>query len=110
MTTQWIERASDLAARLMALAPGDNEEAQVALAHVLARDKATSPDAWAAICQRVTTADHMQAMAIACAVLSGRRPDPTGGATRFHLHTENPAWARDLTPKALIGRYFYYAP
>lgn len=105
-----LERAATLAARLMALAPGECEEAMVALAHVLARQPETSSDDLEKSCARIKEADSFLALSVACAVLAGRRHDPTHGATRFHLHTENPAWARNLTPKALIGRYFYYAP
>ena len=49
-----------------------------------------------------------RALAVACLVLSGGIKDPTEGATHFHLHTERPKWARDATPKALIGRYLFY--
>jgi len=50
-----------------------------------------------------------RAFAIACLVVSGDMEDPTGGATHFHRHTENPDWAQAATPKALIGSYVYYA-
>lgn len=50
-----------------------------------------------------------RAFAIACLVVSGDMEDPTGGATHFHRHTENPEWALAATPKALIGSYLYYA-
>jgi hypothetical protein len=49
-----------------------------------------------------------RALAVACLVLSGGVTDPTEGATHFHLHTEQPKWARAATPKALIGRYIFY--
>ncbi len=49
-----------------------------------------------------------RALAVACLVLVGGAEDPTEGATHFHLHTEQPKWARDATPKALIGRYLFY--
>lgn len=110
MSIPQIERAAELATRLMALAPGESEDAMTAMAHALARQPATSAEALNASCARISEGDRLLALSVACAVLAGRRPDPTGGATRFHLHTENPVWARKLTPKALIGRYFYYAP
>ncbi|MGB5093755.1 MAG: hypothetical protein WBN97_10670 [Parvibaculum sp.] len=110
MTIPQLERAAALATRLMTLAPGESEEAMTALAHVLARQPATASVALDATCARISEADRLVALSIACAVLAGRRKDPTDGATRFHLHTENPVWARNLSPKALIGRYFYYAP
>lgn len=49
-----------------------------------------------------------RAIAVACLVLSGDLEDPTGGATHFHRHTEEPGWARTATPKALIGQYMFY--
>jgi spore germination cell wall hydrolase CwlJ-like protein len=49
-----------------------------------------------------------RAFAAACLVASGDIDDPTGGATHFHLHTDEPGWARDATPKALIGRHLFY--
>lgn len=50
-----------------------------------------------------------RALAVSCLVLLGGADDPTEGATHFHLHTEQPKWAQDATPKALIGRYLFYA-
>lgn len=50
-----------------------------------------------------------RALAFACFVLSGDPADPTGGATHFHRHTEQPKWARSATPKALIGQHIFYA-
>lgn len=34
--------------------------------------------------------------------------DPTGGALRAHLHTENPAWADRSRPTSLIGPWIFY--
>lgn len=49
-----------------------------------------------------------RAFAAACLVASGDLADPTGGATHFHLHTDEPGWAHVATPKALIGRHIFY--
>ena len=49
-----------------------------------------------------------RAFAVACLVMSGDCEDPTGGATHFHHHRENPKWARRATPKALIGAHVFY--
>jgi spore germination cell wall hydrolase CwlJ-like protein len=49
-----------------------------------------------------------RAFAAACLAASGDLPDPTGGATHFHLHTDEPFWASAATPKALIGRHLFY--
>ncbi len=42
------------------------------------------------------------------AVLSGEAPDPTDGATYYHLETVSPAWADDFTRTVKIDRHVYY--
>ncbi len=94
----------------------DDEEGQVALAcAILNRMRRFGPSGeggggaaahvgvW-----DVTDTGFCRAFAVACLVLSGDIEDPTGGATHFHRHAENPKWARRATPKALIGRHLFY--
>lgn len=97
---EFEKRAGLIAARLEALAPGD-AEAMAAMTHVLLRQ----PDP-----HEVAAKAAPETVALVRAVMAGPSDDPTQGATHFHLHTDDPVWARKLTPKALIGRYFYYAP
>lgn len=40
--------------------------------------------------------------------VSPTEPDPTRGATHFHRHDEQPQWARNYTPIALIGDFLFY--
>ena len=49
-------------------------------------------------------------LALACRVWSCALPDPTSGATHFHSHQEEPAWALTNTyvPVALIGGNVFY--
>ena len=55
-------------------------------------------------------AEFRRALVAVLLVVSGLRRDRTQGATRFHAHDETPGWAEGETPKALIGRHFFYAP
>lgn len=50
----------------------------------------------------------LRALAIACLIMSGDIADPTDGATHFHRHDEEPAWAWAARPKALIGWHLFY--
>ncbi|HCX69264.1 MAG TPA: hypothetical protein DHK64_17535, partial [Rhodobiaceae bacterium] len=54
--------------------------------------------------------EFLLALAALCRALCGAEQDPTGGATHFHLHTENPDWATRETPRALAGGHLFYAP
>ncbi|MCP5433196.1 MAG: hypothetical protein H6923_07990 [Alphaproteobacteria bacterium] len=49
-----------------------------------------------------------RAVAIACRVWSGDLADPTHGATRYHPHAEEPAWAHACRATALLGRLCFY--
>lgn len=95
----------------------DDEEGQVALAcAILNRMRHFGPDgeggggasARAGVWD-VTDTGFCRAFAVACLVLSGDIDDPTGGATHFHRHTDNPEWSRGAKPRALIGSFLYYA-
>ncbi|ABS62544.1 hypothetical protein Plav_0921 [Parvibaculum lavamentivorans DS-1] len=55
-------------------------------------------------------ADFLLSLAALCRAWAGAVPDPTRGATQFHPHTELPGWARQSSPRALIGGNFFYAP
>ena len=48
------------------------------------------------------------AKAAAREALSGRRPDPTGGALYFHNGQVKPRWSRTLTATTQIGNHFFY--
>jgi len=49
------------------------------------------------------------ALRIARRAMSGRLPDPTGGATHYHAAGVSPAWAAGKAPSAEIGRHLFYA-
>lgn len=91
------EELTAAAERLAALAPGATAEEAAALAWAWRNGRRVpmprEPLFWAGL---------------ACAV-AGQGADPTGGAARFHRHTEHPAWARTRRPTALIGRFLFYA-
>ncbi|MBI1261410.1 MAG: hypothetical protein GC184_06770 [Rhizobiales bacterium] len=95
------KRAGLIAARLETLAPGD-AGAMAAMTHVLLRQPAP--------CMAEGIKAAPETITLVREVMAGGAYDLTQGATQFHLHTDDPVWARKLTPKALIGRYFYYAP
>ncbi|HEX7775258.1 MAG TPA: hypothetical protein VF449_01890 [Parvibaculum sp.] len=116
----YVRHSAALAARLaemmaLALAIRDEvrdepEEGRVALAFAaMNRMRRFGPEGAGAACPDFTDRDFCRAFAAACLAASGDMPDPTGGATHFHLHTEEPGWARAATPKALIGRHLFYA-
>lgn len=50
--------------------------------------------------QRIRTANER--------VWQGKVSDTTQGATACHKHNENPAWARQRTPTALLGDYLFF--
>ncbi len=50
-----------------------------------------------------------RAFAVAAQVCGGLIKDPTGGATHYHHHAIEPAWAKSMKPKALIGAHMFYA-
>ena len=56
----------------------------------------------------VTGPQFSQCLATVCLTLHGDLSDPTGGATHFHHHRDDPEWARCVQPVALIGDYFFY--
>lgn len=90
----------------------ESEEGRLALCYAtlnrMRRFGCADDAGWAAIRKRdIFDPALSRALAVACLALSGGA-DPTGGATHFHLHTEQPKWARGATPKALIGRYLFY--
>jgi hypothetical protein len=41
-------------------------------------------------------------------VWQGKVADSTQGATACHRHDENPGWARQRTPTALLGEYLFF--
>lgn len=47
-------------------------------------------------------------LAISTAVTYCLTHDPTPGAVAFHHHWEDPSWAKDVQPHALIGPCFFY--
>lgn len=52
---------------------------------------------------------YLECQAAALAVLTGREPDPTGGATHyFKTGTPEPKWAAGKTPVAVIGCHRFY--
>lgn len=53
-------------------------------------------------------AAYCRAFAVGCQVWGGLINDPTGGATHYHRHDIEPAWAKSMTPKALIGAHMFY--
>lgn len=53
-------------------------------------------------------AETARAIAALSRVLAGSVPDPTRGATRFHCHQEDPAWAAAMEIRAAIGPYLFY--
>lgn len=59
-------------------------------------DEPTNPDRWAAAEEAARDA------------LTGRRPDPTGGALYFHNDRVKPGWSRRLTATAQIGNHTFY--
>ncbi|HEY4343445.1 MAG TPA: hypothetical protein VGN05_03795 [Parvibaculum sp.] len=101
-----------LALEICDLLEDEGEEGRVALAFAaLNRMRRFGPDGeGCALRQERDIFDPAlcRALAVACLVLSGGVDDPTEGATHFHLHTEQPKWARIATPKALIGRYIFH--
>jgi|GEM_PF-3911887 len=46
---------------------------------------------------------------LADAALAGRLIDQTGGATQFHEHKQEPAWAQRAVPRAMVGSHVFYA-
>lgn len=113
-------RKSASLAEMMALAlairdevRGEPEEGRVALAFAaLNRMKRFGPDGGVTarpdVAADFADREFCRALAAACLAASGDIDDPTGGATHFHLHTEEPRWAATATPKALIGRHIFY--
>lgn len=112
-----LAEAVGLARRLRDEAAGESEEGRVALAWALVnareglggRGESEEGDGAAADADFSDPA-FCRALAALCLVAAGDIADPTRGATRFHAHDEDPAWARRTTPSALIGRHFFYAP
>ncbi len=99
-----VEEASfliDLALTLRRLARGEGEEGRTALAWALVNRRGP---------ERTADREFLLALAALCRALGGAERDPTGGATHFHLHTENPDWAIRETPRALAGGHLFYAP
>lgn len=90
-----------LALSLRRLARSEDEEGRAALAWALANRNAP---------ERAPDRDFLLALAALCRALAGAEPDPTGGATRFHPHTESPDWAAGRSPSALAGGHFFYRP
>lgn len=100
-----------LATAVCNLAAGEDDEGLIAIAWVvLNRLKAARSHDAGSICVHVPDPQLALALAALCRAWAGDAPDPTHGATRFHPHTELPGWARRETPRALIGRNFFYAP
>lgn len=91
-----------LARELSALARGEDDEGRLALAFALVNRLAGACEG--------PERELALALAAVCRAFAGAEPDPTRGATRFHPHTENPAWAGNETPTALIGGHLFYAP
>jgi|TARA_R100000322_G_scaffold69009_7_gene43361 hypothetical protein len=91
----------DLALTLRGLARGEGEEGRTALAWALVNRRGA---------ERKPDREFLLALAALCRALCGAEQDPTGGATHFHLHTENPDWATRETPRALAGGHLFYAP
>jgi spore germination cell wall hydrolase CwlJ-like protein len=86
------------------------EEGRVALAFAaMNRMKRFGPERAGETCPNFNDRAFCRAFAAACLAASGDLADPTGGATHFHLHTDEPFWASAATPKALIGRHIFYA-
>lgn len=91
-----------LARELRDLARDEDDEGHLALAFALVNRMACAPE----------PAEREMALALSAVyrALAGADPDPTHGATQFHLHTDRPEWAEGETPTALIGGYLFYAP
>lgn len=49
-----------------------------------------------------------QCLALTAAVLANLVPDPTGGATHYHVDGVEPAWARGRDPDVTIGNHHFY--
>lgn len=106
-----LAEAAALARRLRDEAVGESEEGRVALAWALVNARGESEvGTGAAAGADFSDPAFCRALAALCLVAAGDIADPTCGATRFHAHDEDPAWARRRTPSALIGRHFFYAP
>lgn len=108
-----------LASTVLAAGPGEPPEARLALAWVARnRSKAGLAACCAAAlpgdgtltgaCRPASAGDQLRALAIACQVLTGDLPDPTGGAVLLHRHDEQPEWAAGRRPSALLGSHFFY--
>src|SRR5690606_19515912 len=110
-STSTFAEIAGLAAEVSQLAEGESEEGRVAIAWMLinrrARKERPGGSESPANC---ADADFLLSLAALCAAWAGAVPDPTRGATQFHPHTELPAWARQSSPRALIGGNFFYAP
>jgi spore germination cell wall hydrolase CwlJ-like protein len=100
-----------LATILRDVAAGEGEEGRMALAWALLnREPSVARAAQRGGGGDLTDREYLRALGLLCRALAGETPDPTGGATRFHPHTEWPDWAQHLTPRALIGGHFFYPP
>jgi len=51
---------------------------------------------------------YLKALVVVATAFAGQLEDPTFGANRSHLHSENPNWAAGKSAIALIGHRFYY--
>ena len=58
----------------------------------------------------IPPAQFMQAREAAVAVIEGRRPDPTGGATHYYSTSlaKPPVWTRGATRTCKIGRHVFF--
>jgi N-acetylmuramoyl-L-alanine amidase len=61
-----------------------------------------------AIAELPQGADLGPARRIAARAIAGALPDPTGGATHYHVAEELPRWALGQTPTAELGGLVFY--
>lgn len=113
---------------IAALAPDQNEEIRSSLAWMIRnriemlraeRGGATIAMACEAVLREARTKDGVQHRKIPqsewrriettnARVWQGTVSDSTQGATACHKHNENPDWARQRTPTALLGEYLFF--
>lgn len=91
-------------------AAGEDDEGLMAIAWVMLNRLAAARPHDTGSLLHAPDPQLARALSALCRAWAGDIPDPTRGATRFHPHTEMPRWARQETPRALIGRNFFYAP
>ena len=113
--TPTLAEMAALAAIVRDAAGNDGEEACVALAWAVLNRRAgtrSRPGDGRFTPTKSDFADpaFWRALGAACRAWTGDVPDPTRGATRFHLHTDYPRWAQQTAPNALIGKNFFYPP